>query len=148
MAKAEGVKDRLPRSEENPMLQGVMRDRFQLKVHTETKEMPVYALVAEKNGSKLVPNSGAERQFQFANGSLTVHKGGIDALVVWLSRQLGRVVIDKTGLTGEYDYKIEWTPEPGEGGPESIGLPPDTRMSPPRGSNGPSIFTAVQEQLG
>ena len=74
-------------------------------------------------------------------------KGRVGALAAWLSRQLGRVVIDKTDLTGEYDYKLEWTPDPGEGGPESVGLPPEARR-PHLDTNGPSIFTAVQEQLG
>ena len=135
------------RSEIWLMLQSLLEDRFQLKVHRETKEMPVYALVVEKNGSKLALNSGAERQFQPGNGSLIVKKGGTAALAAWLSRELGRVVIDKTDLSGEYDYSLEWTPEPGQGGPESIGLPPEAPR-PHVDTNGPSIFTALQEQLG
>jgi uncharacterized protein (TIGR03435 family) len=73
---------------------------------------------------------------------------GIATLVRQLTLQLGRQVIDKTGLTGQYDFTLEWTPEPGQGGPEAIGLPPAARLPPPPDSNGPSIFTAVQEQLG
>lgn len=69
------------------------------------------------------------------------------SLAEWLSRALGRVVIDKTDLSGEYDYTLEWTPEPGEGGPESIGLPPEP-PSPHPDTNGPSLFTALREQLG
>jgi uncharacterized protein (TIGR03435 family) len=57
-------------------------------------------------------------------------------------------VMDKTGLTGEYDFTLEWTPEPGQGGPESIGLPPAPDSPRASDSNGPSIFTALQEQLG
>ncbi len=62
-----------------------------------------------------------------------------------LSQQLGRPVIDKTGLKGFYDIKLQWTPDLGEGfvkpgGPEPAPPPPDT--------SGPSIFTAIQEQLG
>jgi len=147
MAKIDGVEGRLSRTEENPMLQALMKDRFQLKIHQETKEMPVYALVVEKNRSKLVPSTSTEQQFRPANGSLTIKKGGIAALVAWLSRDLGRVVIDRTGLKGEYDYKLEWTSDPGEGGPESIGLPPEAPR-PHVETNGPSIFTALQEQLG
>lgn len=147
MAKAEGAEGRLPRTEENPMLQALMADRFQLKVHRETKEMPVYALVVGKNGSKLVPSTSSERQFRSGNGTLTIKKGGTTALAAWLSRDLGRVVIDKTGLNGEYDYKLEWTSDPGEGGPESIGMPPEAPR-PHVDTNGPSIFTALREQLG
>ena len=62
--------------------------------------------------------------------------------------RLGRTVIDKTGLKGEYDFKLKWTPEPGEEGLESLGLPPVPPSPQPADTNGPSIFTAVQEQLG
>ena len=95
----------------------------------------------------MITHTGTEQQFRFGDGSLIVKKGGIAALASWLSRQLGRVVIDKTDLKGDYDYKLEWTPDPGEGGPESIGLPPEAPR-PHVDTNGPSIFTAVQEQLG
>ncbi|HEV1286106.1 MAG TPA: TIGR03435 family protein [Bryobacteraceae bacterium] len=147
LAKFDGVDGQIPLAQMRPMLQAMMADRFKLKSHKETKEMPVYALVVEKNGLKMANHTGAERQFRPGDGSLIVKKGGTAALATWLSRQLGRVVIDKTDLTGEYDYKLEWTPDPRERGPESIGLPPE----PPRQraeTNGPSIFTAVQEQLG
>jgi len=147
LAKADGFQARIPREQENLMVQSMMADRFQLKIHKETREMSVYALEAGKSGSKLVP-AGAERQFRSGNGTLSVKKGDMAALASWLSRQLGRVVMDKTELKGEFDYALEWTSEPGQGGPESIGLPPDTRGTPPVETTGPSIFTAVQEQLG
>jgi uncharacterized protein (TIGR03435 family) len=101
-----------------------------------------------KHGPKLASHTGTEEQLLPGYGSLAVKKGGMRALVELLSRQLGRVVIDRTGLKGEYDYALEWTPEPGQGGPESIGLPPDPQRAPPIATNGPSIFTALQEQLG
>jgi bla regulator protein blaR1 len=149
LAKAEGVGDRLTPAQERPMLQALLRDRFQLKVHIETKEMPVYGLTVERNGPRLVPNTGAARQFRSGNGSLTVNKGAMTELVSWLSEELGRVVVDKTGLKAEYDYTLAWTPEAGQGGPESIGQPPDTRGGvTPNSSDGPSIFTALQQQLG
>jgi uncharacterized protein (TIGR03435 family) len=147
MAKSEGVEGRLPQAREYPMMQALMADRFQLKIHKETKEMPVYALVVDKKGSKLAVHTAGESQIRTGNGSLSIKKGGMAWLAALLSRELGRVVIDQTDLTGEYDYKLEWTPDPREGGPESIGLPPE----PPRPraeTNGPSIFTAIQEQLG
>jgi uncharacterized protein (TIGR03435 family) len=147
LAKADGVEGRLTRDQENPMLRSLMAERFQLKVHRETKEMPVYALMVEKSGLKLVVHTGAEQQFRNPYGSLTVKKGGMAALATWLSRGLGRMVIDKTDLSGEYDYSLEWTPAPGEGGAESIGLPPETPTAHAE-TNGPSLFTALQEQLG
>lgn len=55
----------------------------------------------------------------------------------------------KTGLKGAYDFELHWTPEPGQGSPEAFGLPPVASDAPPLvGANGPSIFTALQEQLG
>jgi len=149
LAKAEGVEDRLTPAQERPMLQALLRNRFQLKVHIETKEMPVYALAVDRSESKLTPNTGAVHQFRSGNGSLTVNRGAITELVSWLSQELGRVVIDKTELNGEYDYALTWTPEPGEGGPESIGQPPGTLGGvTPTFADGPSIFTALQQQLG
>jgi uncharacterized protein (TIGR03435 family) len=151
LAKAEGVEDRLTLAQERPMLQALLADRFQMKVHIETKELPVYALTVEKNGSKLVPSTGTQPQFRNGNGTLIAKKVGIAALVTWLSQELGRVVIDKTGLKAEYDYALEWTPEAGQGGgPEAIGQPSDTRggVAPPTDENAQSIFAALQKQLG
>ena len=71
----------------------------------------------------------------------------IDMLAHVLSRQLGRTVVDKTGLTGNYDFTLDYTPDnmpmPVHGGPEGG---PKPEMQPDAG--GPSLFTAVQEQLG
>jgi len=62
---------------------------------------------------------------------------------------LGRPVIDKTSLSGEFDFALKWTPEPGEdGGPTTAGLPPGTRDQPASTPEGTSIFTAIAEQLG
>jgi uncharacterized protein (TIGR03435 family) len=146
-AKVDGFEGRLTMPQQRPMLEALLADRFQLKIHKETKEMPVYALIVDRKGSKLVPHTAGDSQIRSGNGSLNIKKGGMTWLVFWLSQQLGRVVIDQTGLNDEYDYAIEWTPDPGQGGAESIGLPPE----PPRPrteTNGPSIFTALQEQLG
>ncbi len=151
-AKAEGVQSRLPIGQTLKMLQALITERFHLAVHHETKEMTIYALVVGKNGSKLTPHTGEPPQptdrLRTRPGSFSAKQIGIGALVRQLTLQVGRPVIDKTGLTSLYDFTLEWTPEPGQGGPESIGLPPDARLPPPSDSNGPSIFTAVQEQLG
>jgi uncharacterized protein (TIGR03435 family) len=149
LAEAEGAQDRYPMRLMRPMLRAVLEDRFQLKAHQDTKELLVYALVVEKSGSKLAVNTGTEQQVHDGYGSLNVKKGGVPFLATWLSRELGRAVIDKTNLTGEYDYTLAYTPDPGQGGPESVGLPPDAGPPPPHAeTNGPSIFVALQEQLG
>jgi uncharacterized protein (TIGR03435 family) len=64
-----------------------------------------------------------------------------------LSNQLGRPVIDKTGLTGKFDFKLDWTPDLGQNeGP--FGKGPEGEASPPPNNDGPTLFTALQEQLG
>ena len=67
-----------------------------------------------------------------------------------LSTRLWRIVIDKTGMEGYYAFKLEWTPVPGEYGPEALGLPPEPGPNPPpdAANAGPTIFTALQEQVG
>jgi uncharacterized protein (TIGR03435 family) len=149
-AKAEGLEGRLQRDQFDAMFRALLADQFQLKVRSESKEMPVYALVVGKNGSRLTPHTGeaAAGTSNSGRGSLSVKKGGTAALARMLSLQLGRTVIDKTDLKGEYDFKLEWAYEPGQGGPEAFGLPPDPPRPAPVDTNGPSIFTAVQEQLG
>src|ERR1035438_4206835 len=73
----------------------------------------------------------------------------LDMLASNLSRQLGRPVIDRTGLKGNYDFKLTWTPDPGQSGGQFAGPPPPgADAPPPPDPNGPSIFSAVQEQLG
>jgi len=135
------------------MLRTLLEDRFQLKVRRESKEMPVYELVVAKSGPKLTPHTGSdpkpEERMRIGSGSLRFQSAGPPNLAYQLSVQLGRTVIDKTGLTGRYDFTLEWAPEPGQGGPESIGLPPDPSLKfPPADPNRPSIFTAIQQQLG
>jgi bla regulator protein BlaR1 len=138
---------RLSMDQKRPMIQALIADRFALKAHKETREMPVYALIVDKKGSKLTPYAGAESQVRNGTGSLLVRKIGMVWFTEWLSRKLGRVVIDQTGLKDEYDFALDWAPDPEEGNPDYTGMPP----SPSRArmeKSGPSIFTAIQEQLG
>ena len=127
------------------MAQSLLAERFKLAIHRETKELPVYDLVVAKGGPKLKKAANtAEASGRRGRGLLTGVAADMPLLVNQLSQQLGRSVIDKTGLTGKYDFKLEWTPDPGElrfpaGGPDA---------PPPPDLSGPSIFTAVQEQLG
>ena len=108
-------------------LQALLSDRFQLTLRHETKEQLIYALVAGKDGSKLQESQSKDRRhMMMARGDFNGEGVPLEMLVSNLSRELGRPVIDRTGLTGHYDFKLHWTP----------------------GSNGPSLFTAVQEQLG
>jgi bla regulator protein BlaR1 len=125
------------------MTQTLLADRFQLKFHRETRELPVYSLVLAKNGPKLAPAPEAEDKSTRGNGrgELTIKNGKVANLASALSNILGRTVVDNTGLTGSYDLTLKWTPDEYQ--------PPPLRPNlPPADPNGPSIFTALQEQLG
>jgi uncharacterized protein (TIGR03435 family) len=152
VAKAEGAPDQLTPEQFRPMLASLIEDRFQLKIHRETKEMPVYALVVAKNGLKLKANAGEPGpMLRMGRGQLSGMKIPMKMLLQQLAQQLGRPVVDKTGLTGEYDFTLTWTPQLGEGGAGFGSGPPGPggfEGPPPVDPNGPSIFSAVQEQLG
>lgn len=80
-------------------------------------------------------------------GRLIAYDAPLSMLIDVLSQRLGRVVIDKTGLTGKYDFTLNWTPGPGEAG--GMGLDgPSGGPEPNFNFNGPSLFVALQEQLG
>jgi uncharacterized protein (TIGR03435 family) len=137
------------------MFQSILADRFKLAVHHETRELPIYVLSVGKGGVKFRPSApddpaGAPRRkgMMINRGKLTADDAQISTLVTILSRQLGRTVVDKTGLTGSYDFTLEWTPD--EGGPPPPPRPPDGSPAPATGAPDPgaSIFTALQEQLG
>lgn len=144
-------------------LQPALADRFKLKVHTEIKQLPVFELVVAKGGSKLkeatpdatypdgikgpdgVAHGGMMRM---SHGQLTGQYVPIENLVNALSRQLNHTVVDKTGLTGKYDFELNWTPDQ-DSGPTSKGEDgAPQRSDPAPDASGASIFTALQEQLG
>jgi uncharacterized protein (TIGR03435 family) len=134
-----------------PMLRALLGDRFQLHVHSETRNMPVYELVVDRNGSKVptVKDANAKPIVRVAAGSIELTNNTSATFASQLSYALAQPVIDKTGLSGNFDFAIRWTPEPGEdGGPTTAGLPPETPATTPSTQDGPSIFTAILEQLG
>jgi len=126
-------------------LRSLLADRFQLAIHKETREGSVYALVVAKGGSKLQPaqeNAQGNRGLRMERGQLTGMSAPVEFLATTLSVQLGHPVIDKTGLTGKYDFKLTWAPD------VPRGPSPNPDAPPVAAPEGPSIFTAVQEQLG
>ncbi|MEA2262496.1 MAG: hypothetical protein QOJ51_5321 [Acidobacteriaceae bacterium] len=140
------------------MLQPVLAERFQLKVHRETRNLPVYELVLAKGGPKFHEakpgdtysngikgpdgHSGPGLMW-LQDGRLTCQAVGMTELTRILSQRLGHNVLDKTGLTGKYDLAMEWPPED-RPGPMSEGGEGGNAGE----SSGPSIFTVIQEQLG
>jgi uncharacterized protein (TIGR03435 family) len=163
--------EKLPREQRgqlaDSMLQSLLTDRFQLKLTRGTKEMPAYALVVAKNGPKLQEAKPVDTPPEAPSGPgghphgpmMRMGRGEVSGqgvaatfLASVLSQQLGRTVLDKTGLKGKYDFTLKWTPEQGEsmmpGGPGGPGGGPPPDGAPPPDASGPSIFTALQEQLG
>jgi uncharacterized protein (TIGR03435 family) len=148
-AKAEDGQRNITPEQISMMLRGVLTDRFKLTFHRETKEGAVYFLVPGKGGPKLKEAQGGGddgpqgQRVLMGRGHIESSGASIDNLVNQLSNQLGRPVLDKTGLTGLYDFKLDWTPE-APAGPAIRGVDD----APPAEASGPTIFTALQETLG
>jgi len=137
------------------MLQHMLADRFNLRVHRETREAPAYALTVEKNGVRLEQATGAEDRpgiTMTIGKPLVARNASMSELSRVLSYRLDRPVVDRTGLTGRYNFTLTWTPAENEGGLMArLPLPPELRaqtVSQSGQTGGPSIFTAVKEQLG
>jgi len=136
-----------------PMVQALLADRFKLKVHHEMKELPVYALVVAKGGIKMKPEDAAvfspnpeeARGHSFAmRGRGQLQGGGataeeLSSMLAIQPEVTGRMVVNKTGLTGKYDFMLKWTPDTGSSMANGSTSPD---------SSEPSLFTAIQEQLG
>jgi len=122
------------------MIQALLADRFKLKVRQETKEGPIYALVVGKSGAKLQSVPASESANVRANRF--TGKRSMAQFADYLSTIVGQVVVDRTGLAGFYDIKVEFTPD------NFRGTAPVQFNGEAIDPNGPSIFTAIQEQLG
>src|SRR6202012_5609528 len=94
------------------MLQAVLADRFNLRVHRETKVIPVYAMVVAKGGAKLKetpPDVPMGYGASSGSGGSTMRGQGIEisSLIHYLSGDVGRVIVDQTGLSGKYDMDLK-----------------------------------------
>jgi len=144
------------------MVQAMLADRLKLKLRQDSKDMTILGMAVEKNGPKLhearagdtYPNGLKERDGQghagmirFSGGHLTAQGIKLDNLASFLSGQLNQIVQNKTGLVGNYDFTLEWSPDADRpGGPRQAGGEPPN--SPSDENAGTSIFTAIKEQLG
>ncbi len=134
------------------MILQVLQSRFNLTYHRESRMLPEYALVVAKDGPKFKefqPGNDATGQpkhpgrMQMHDGIVTGQGVPLEYLIHLLSGRVGRPIEDKTGLTGSYDFTMLWGDEEHVGSPRG----PDPSPSADQPS-GPSIFTALQEQLG
>jgi uncharacterized protein (TIGR03435 family) len=149
------------------MVRALLVDRFKLRYHVETKEQDGYALTVARRDGRLGPNmrqssvdctarlaaqsrnetvaplAQGAKECGIRNGPAAIDFGGmsLSLLVQMLSNQTGRQVVDQTGLTGNFDVELLWSRA--SSGP--LRATPDPA---PPASDGPSIFTAVEEQLG
>jgi len=129
------------------MLQKLMADRFKLSFHREKKELPVYALSVAENGSKLTKSgldpNGLPGLFFRGLGNLHVTNATMDDFTnLMQSAVLDRPVVDQTGIEGRYDFDLNWTPDDSQF--QSFGV----RIPPPGENAPPSLYTAIQEQIG
>ena len=158
------------------MIRALLAERFKLVVHNETKDAPIYALVLARSDGKLgpalkksetdcaatfgagpgrgrgpMPPPGPPHEpmpcgIRIGPGNMAVGGSPLSQVANSLGMFAGRIVLDRTGLTGNYDFSLAWTPDqmaqrpPGAPDPLINGVAVDP--------NGPSLFTAVQEQLG
>jgi len=114
------------------MLQALLADRFALKLHHTTKQLPVYVMTVASGGSKLKPSATDMGGLAvYASGKIEARATSMQSLAMNLSGTVGRIIEDRTGLAGGYDFTLEWAPE-------------GAQADDPR----PSIFTAMEEQLG
>lgn len=129
------------------MLRTLLAERFALKLRQDEKDVPVYVLTVAKNGPTMKKSEGTESQIGLrirGMGHVTGSKATIEQLAETLSdvrlngrALLDRPVLDRTGLAGTYDFTLEWSPDFAPSGDGAPAMPA-----------GPSIFTAVEEQLG
>ena len=142
---------KLSAQQRNDLLKNLLADRFKLKVHFVTKGSPMYDMVVAKGGPKFKipaptkesaeagknPEAAKPRSVEASPDVFKGRRVSMDMLASHLSSTLHSTVADKTGLTGLYNVDLKWSPE--DAGPSNEDA--DAESSP-------SIFTALQEQLG
>ena len=134
------------------MVQKLLTDRFQLKFHHDKRELSVYVITVASGGPKLTKTTSAPNDpsafFFRALGDLTVRNQSMADFATWMqSGVMDKPVVDQTGLTDKYDFQLKWTPDESQFGQfrgtgTVVPPPPDDPKAPP------SLYTAIQEQLG
>lgn len=128
--------NKLGRDDQYHMLRALLAERFRLRAHTEQRELAVYDIVIAKGGPKLKQPTAEEADqshtWSRERGKIETVNRTLESLTWVLTGELGRPVLDKTGLTAKYDWTLNYTP--------------DSAAADQAG--GPSVFAALEEQLG
>jgi uncharacterized protein (TIGR03435 family) len=170
-AETEGTQT--PMMMDGPMMQALLEERFDLKIHRETREVPIYALTEAKGGSKIQPAKQGpcvaadfvdsafasdflrqdDRQCRFfwhsrkgPNIIVATRSTSIEDVVAFFTRTMDRLVINRTGITGLVDFRLVYAPDESTPVTSTFTAPDDASTS--ADPAGPSIFTALQQQLG
>jgi len=155
------------------LLVALLEERFGLKYHHETRDLAMYELDVAKGGVKMQaskpdepegqgpttgqgpgngpgpgPAPGRHMLMMHGRGHIESTGMGMSGLARLLSGQLGRTVVDKTGLTGNFDYKLDWTPDDAAPVMTKGGDPAPGDSASSQDAGGPSLFTALEEELG
>jgi uncharacterized protein (TIGR03435 family) len=127
------------------MLQSMLAERFHLVFHREQRQISGYALVVAKGGLKAEPSAKdatGRTNASFSGGSIDAQASTMANLAQKLSDALRAPVSDSTMIDGKFNFKLTWNPD------DAKALAPNAAGKPPGEPSGPSIFTALQEQLG
>lgn len=119
----------------NTMLRNLLAERFKLEVHREVRNVRALVLEVTKSGPKMEESTDPAATTSSGRGSVEGRKITMDRFAEVLARQMEFPVVNRTGLDGFFNLDLEWTP---------------LRLSAtsPDEPDGPSVFTAIQEQLG
>jgi uncharacterized protein (TIGR03435 family) len=129
------------------LLQGLLSERFKLRMRTDTKDMPTYALVLGKSGAKLKPTHGVagDPKTTWKPGLITGQGASMDDLTHQLEEAVRHPVQNLTSLNGAYDFRLEWVPDPGMMAPSPLD---SGSQQNDMTDSGPTLFSALQQQLG
>jgi uncharacterized protein (TIGR03435 family) len=154
-----GTSNRVLWEKTRQMLQSLLADRFKLSIRRATKEMPAYQLVTAKNGAKLQKSdrdcdASHTACHGFSGNPTHLSGSGVDMydLALILTRYSDRPVIDRTGIQGVFDLKLQWNPfagrpQPADDSPRSPAV--EAREGPrPDLASLPTLFDALEQQLG
>jgi bla regulator protein BlaR1 len=143
------------KAEDRRLLQGLLEDRFHLTLRRESRELPVYELMVAEGGPKLQEAKSGESyppvmrmeahggmgEIRIGEGEFSVQSADLTGLAEMLSNAMGHSVVDKTGLTGKYNFTLRWKTTPSQD-PSGVKSPAQPESSTE------SLLAAIQEQLG